>query len=75
MPADAAIRAAQRQHRMEAVAPIETQFGLAQRHALTAPQPSAVREPKAQYGFTPFARRGSIITNDLIDQLRRDDAY
>ncbi len=45
------------------------------RHALTAPQPSAVREPKAQYGFAPFARRGGIITNDLIDQLRRDDAY
>ncbi len=45
------------------------------RQALTAPQPSVVREPKALYGFTPFARRGGIITNDLIDQLRHDDAY
>ncbi|MEO5816876.1 MAG: antitoxin [Gemmatimonadaceae bacterium] len=45
------------------------------RQALTAPQPSMVREPKALHGFTPFARRGGIITNDLIDQLRRDDAY
>ena len=45
------------------------------RQALTAPQPSVVREPKAVYGFKPFARRGGIITNDLIDQLRNDDAY
>jgi hypothetical protein len=45
------------------------------RQALTAPQPSAVREPKAVHGFKPFARRGGIITNDLIDQLRNDDAY
>ena len=45
------------------------------RQALTAPQPSVVREPKAVHGFKPFARRGGIITNDLIDQLRNDDPY
>jgi hypothetical protein len=45
------------------------------RQALTAPQPSAVREPKAVYGFKPFARRGGIVTNELIDQLRSEDAY
>ena len=48
------------------------------RQALTAPSApasSAVREPKAVYGFKPFARRGGIVTNDLIDQLRSDDAY
>ena len=45
------------------------------RQALTATQPSVVREPKAVHGFKPFARRGGIITNDLIDQLRHDDAY
>jgi hypothetical protein len=45
------------------------------RQALTAPAPSKVREPKAIYGFKPFARRGSVITNELIDQLRQDDAY
>ena len=45
------------------------------RQALTAPQPSAAREPKAVHGFKPFARRGGIITNALIDQLRHDDAY
>ena len=45
------------------------------RQALTAPQPSVARERKAVYGFKPFARRGVIITNDLIDRLRHDDAY
>ena len=45
------------------------------RQALTAPKPAAVREPKAVYGFKPFARRGEIVTNELIDQLRQEDAY
>ena len=45
------------------------------RQALTAPAPVAVRESKAVYGFTPFARRGGIVTNELIDQLRNEDAY
>lgn len=48
------------------------------RQALTAPTastPSAVREPKAVYGLKPFAPRGGIVTNELIDQLRTDDAY
>jgi hypothetical protein len=46
------------------------------RRALTAPSgPSAVREPKAVHGVTPFPRRGGVVTNDLIDQLRREDAY
>lgn len=34
-----------------------------------------VREPKAVYGFRPFASRGSIVTNKVIDKLREDDAY
>ena len=45
------------------------------RQALTAPPPLNVREPKAVYGFKPFARRGAVVTNELIDQLRHDDAY
>lgn len=51
------------------------------RQALTAPReqpgsnPPAVREPPAVYGLEPFARRGAVITNDLIDRLRQDDAY
>lgn len=48
------------------------------RQALTAapaPAPAVVREAPAVYGLRPFARRGTIVTNDLIDQLRNDDAY
>jgi hypothetical protein len=51
------------------------------RQALTAPRasselaPSVVREPPALYGVQPFASRGAVVTNDLIDRLRQDDAY
>jgi len=34
----------------------------------------SVKEPKAVYGFRPFASRGGIVTNELIDKLREDDA-
>ena len=46
------------------------------RRALTTPQESpCVKEPKAIYGLRPFAPRGGIVTNELIDKLREDDAY
>lgn len=45
------------------------------RQALTAPRPATVLEPKAAYGFKPFAARGNVITNELIDKLRTEDAY
>jgi len=47
------------------------------RAALTAPAmvASKAAEPRAQYGIRPFPRRGGIVTNDLIDRLRQDDAY
>lgn len=46
------------------------------RRALTTPQNIASgKEPKAVYGIRPFASRGGIVTNDLIDKLREDDAY
>ena len=46
------------------------------RRALTAPPTSsAVREPEAVYGFRPLAPRGGIVTNELINRLREDDAY
>lgn len=41
----------------------------------TPAQARAVREPKPVYGFRAFALRGSIVTNEVIDQLREDDAY
>jgi hypothetical protein len=46
------------------------------RSALTAqPQGTAARESKSLHGFRPFPRRGGIVTNELIDKLREDDAY
>jgi hypothetical protein len=30
---------------------------------------------KALHGFRPFPKRGGIVTNELIDRLREDDAY
>jgi hypothetical protein len=46
------------------------------RRALTSPhEPSSVKEPKAIHGLRPFAPRGGIVTNELIDKLREDDAY
>ena len=45
------------------------------RQALTAADAAAAREPRAVYGFRPFARRGAVVTNELIDQLRNEDAY
>ena len=46
------------------------------RRALTTPQePLSVEEPKAVYGLKPFGRRGGIVTNELIDKLRDEDAY
>ena len=47
------------------------------RAALTAaPARSAkANEPRSRYGIRPFPRRGNIVTNELIDKLREDDAY
>ena len=46
------------------------------RAALIAPTtPRSAREPKALYGLRPFPKRGGIVTNELIDKLRQDDAY
>ena len=46
------------------------------RSALTAPpQPARASEPRALYGLRPFPKRGGIVTNEMIDRLREDDAY
>lgn len=48
------------------------------RAALTAPLPaqsSRAAEPRAHYGIRPFPKRGGVVTNELIDKLREDDAY
>ena len=48
---------------------------LARRALMTPAEPQGVKEPKAIYGLRPFAPRGGIVTNELIDKLRDDDAY
>jgi hypothetical protein len=46
------------------------------RSALNAPREAqAGRKSRALYGFRPFAARGGIVTNGLIDSLREDGAY
>jgi hypothetical protein len=45
------------------------------RRALTGAtaEASAVREPKAAYGFKPFAAEGKVVCNEIIDRLRDRD--
>lgn len=46
------------------------------RLALTNPGgTSAPGRQKAVHGFQPFPRRGGVVTNELIDNLRQDDPY
>lgn len=46
------------------------------RSALNAPpEPTRAKAPKPRNGFRPFPKRGGIVTNELIDRLRDDDAY
>jgi hypothetical protein len=47
------------------------------RAALTTPvSAAAIRTsaPRSHYGIRPFPKRGGIVTNELIDRLRKDDA-
>jgi hypothetical protein len=48
---------------------------LARRGLTAQPRPSAVQEPEAVYGLRPIAPRGGLVTNELVNRLRDDDAY
>jgi hypothetical protein len=74
--ADDVLQAAKERAHREGQTLGEVISGLA-RQSLNAPPPAAVsvKEPKAIYGFRPFASRGGIVTNELIGKLREDDAY
>ena len=73
--ADDVLQAAKERARREKKTAGEVISELA-RSALTAPPASAQEpSPKPRYGFRPFAKRGAVVTNDLIDRLREDDAY
>jgi hypothetical protein len=45
------------------------------RRALAASPVDVEREARALHGFRPFPRRGGIVTNELINRLREEDAY
>jgi hypothetical protein len=45
------------------------------RRALAAPPAGPVKEGKSLHGFRPFPKRGGIVTNEVIDRLREEDAY
>jgi hypothetical protein len=47
---------------------------LARKALIAPPETPAIRESKALYGVRPFPSRGGIVTNELIDQLREDEA-
>ena len=73
--ADDVLQAAKERARRERKTAGEVLSELA-RSALTAPPAGrAAREPKPVHGFRPFPKRGGIVTNELIDALREDDAY
>ena len=58
---------------------LATQLTELARAALNAPAPvplkAKVSEPLAPYGIRPFPKRGGVVTNEMIDKLREDDAY
>jgi hypothetical protein len=71
--ADDVLQAAKERARREKKSAGEIISELA-RSALNAPPKLAHgRPPKARNGFRPFPKRGGIVTNELIDQLREDD--
>ena len=48
---------------------------LARAALMAPPKAQSDRRPKAVHGFRPFPKRGGIISNELIDTLRENDAY
>jgi hypothetical protein len=74
--ADDVLSAAKERARREGKTAGEVVSELARRGLTSgASSSSDAREPAATYGFKPFPRRGGVVTNEMIDRLRDDDAY
>jgi len=73
--ADDVLQAAKERARREKKTAGEVISELARSALTAAPEPVRIGSPKAVFGFRPFPKRGGIVTNELIDQLRDDDAY
>jgi hypothetical protein len=76
--ADDVLQAAKERARLEKKTAGEVISELARRALTAPPTPAAdaatIREPRAVYGLRPFARRGGIVTNELIDDLRDEES-
>ena len=47
---------------------------LARRALTSVPPPEASGGAEEVLGFRPFPRRGGVVTNEIIDRLREEDA-
>jgi len=74
---DDVLRAAKEVARKQGLTAGEVISRLARTGLSTPPSPSGAGEqrPRSVLGFRPFPRRGGVVTDDLIDRLREDDAY
>lgn len=72
--ADDVLQAAKERARREGKTAGEVISALARSALLTA-SPQVAAEPEGRYGFRPFPQRGTVVTNEIIDRLRDDDAY
>jgi hypothetical protein len=72
--ADDVLQAAKERARREKKTAGEVISELA-RSALTRPPEAQSKLARPKSGFRPFPRRGGIVTNELIDKLREEDAY
>ena len=45
------------------------------RSALAHPPEARSKAGRSKSGFRPFPPRGGVVTNELIDRLREEDAY
>ncbi|MEO5677670.1 MAG: hypothetical protein ABIQ84_08985 [Usitatibacter sp.] len=73
--ADDVLQAAKERARRENKTAGEVISELARTALTSAPRATKASEPRARYGLRPFAKRGGVVTNALIDRLREDDAY
>jgi len=73
--ADDVLQAAKERARREKKTAGEVISELARSALTSLREPVSSLPPKALHGFRPFPKRGGIVTNELIDQLRDDDAY
>ncbi len=68
--ADDVLAAAKELARQQGKSAGEVISTLARRALTGTTDASAVREPKAAYGFKPFAAAGKVVSNEAIDRLR-----